>query len=118
ARVLLLTTVEQVDSTTVTIEECPFSLARDLPLLEEAVTRTQAALVILDSLDTCRPSDLRQVLPALAQLAQRTGCAILLVCPLAPGQATAAPKPGSLELLKAVQSGLRILSDPEDRERQ
>src|SRR6266700_323928 len=81
ARVLLLTTVEQVDSDKVKIEERPFSLASDLHVLEEAVARTHAALVILDSLDTCRPNDLRQALPALAQLAQRSGCAILLVRP-------------------------------------
>ena len=118
ARVLLLTTVAQVDSATVTIEDRPFSLARDLHLLEEAVARTNASLVILDSLDTCRPSDLRQALPALTQLAQRTGCAILLVCPIAPSSPAAAPKPGSLELLKAVRSSLRIISDPEDKERQ
>jgi aryl-alcohol dehydrogenase-like predicted oxidoreductase len=78
ARVLLLTTVEQVDSTTVTIEERPFSLVKDLYLLEEAVERTHAALVILDSLDACRPGELRRALPALARLAQRSGCAILL----------------------------------------
>ncbi len=118
AHVLLLTTVAQVDSTTVTIEERPFSLVKDLHLLEEAVERTHAVLVILDSLDTCRPSDLRQALPALTQLAQRTGCAILLVCPLAPHSPAAAPKPSSLELLRAMRSSLRIISDPEDKERQ
>jgi hypothetical protein len=119
ARVLLLTTVEQVDSAKVTIEDRPFALARDLYLLEEAVARTHAALVILDSLDACRPNDLRQVLPALAQLAQRSGCAILLVRPIAPHQTpTAAYKPGSLELLAAVRSSLLIQSDPEDTERQ
>ena len=118
ARVLLLTTVAQVDSDKVTIEDRPFSLARDLCFLEEAVARTNAALVILDSLDTCRPGDLRQALPALAQLAQRTGCAILLVRPIAAHPPTAAPKPGSLELLAAVRSSLLIQSDPEDRQRQ
>jgi hypothetical protein len=118
ARVLLLTTVAQVDSDKVTIEDRPFSLARDLYLLEEAVTRTHAALVILDSLDACRSNELRQAIPALAQLAQRSGCAILLVCPIAPHSPAAAPKPGSLELLRTVRSGLRIISDPEDRQRQ
>src|SRR6266702_826757 len=118
ARVLLLTTVAQVDSDKVKIEDRPFSLARDLYLLEEAVTRTHAALVILDSLDTCRPGELRQALPALAQLAQRTGCAILLVRPIAAPQGAHAQKPGSLELLAAVRSSLLIQSDPEDRQRQ
>src|SRR6266705_711727 len=118
ARVLLLTTVAQVDSATVTIEDRPFSLASDLHVLEEAVARTHAALVILDSLDTCRPGDLRQALPALAQLAQRNGCAILLVRPIAPSPPAAAPKPGSLELLAAVRSSLLLQSDPEDRQRQ
>src|SRR6266571_3992852 len=118
ARVLLLTTVEQVDSDKVKIEDRPFSLARDLYLLEEAVARTHAALVILDSLDACRPGELRQTLPALAQLAQRSGCAILLVRPIAPSTPAAAPKPGSLELLAAVRSSLLIQSDPEDRQRQ
>jgi AAA domain len=60
ARVLLLHTVEQVDSDKVTIEDRPFSLARDLCFLEEAVTRTHAALVIIDSLDACRPTELHQ----------------------------------------------------------
>ncbi len=118
ARVLLLTTVAQVDSDKVTIEDRPFSLARDLCFLEEAVTRTNAALVILDSLDACSPGALRQTLPALAQLAQRTGCAILLVRPIAPHPPAAAPKTGSLDLLTSVRSGLRIVSDPEDKERQ
>src|SRR6266567_1865966 len=118
ARVLLLTTVEQVDSATVTIEERPFSLASDLHVLEEAVARTHAALLILDSLDTCRPNDLRQALPALAQLAQRSGCAILLVRPIAPSPPAAAPKPGSLELLAAVRSSLLLQSDSEDQQRQ
>ena len=115
ARVLLLNTVEQVDSDNVTIEDRPFSLARDLYLLEEAVARTHAALVILDA---CSPSELRQALPALAQLAQRTGCAILLVRPIAPHPPAAAPKTSSLDLLTAMRSGLRIVSDPEDKERQ
>jgi len=115
ARVLLLTTVEQVDSDKVKIEEHPFSLARDLYLLEEAVTRTHAALVILDA---CSSSELRQALPALAQLAQRTGCAILLVRPIAPYPPAAAPKTSSLELLAAVRSSLLLQSDPEDRQRQ
>src|SRR6266705_1673295 len=118
ARVLLLTTVAQVDSDKVKIEDRPFSLARDLYLLEEAVTRTHAALVILDSLDTCRPGELRQALPALAQLAQRNGCAILLVRPIAPSPPAAAPKTGSLELLAAVRSSLLIQSDSEDQQRQ
>src|SRR6266705_6370340 len=118
ARVLLLTTVAQVDSATVTIEERPFSLASDLHVLEEAVARTHAALLILDSLDTCRPGDVRQALPTLAQLAQRSGCAILLVRPIAAPQAALAQKPGSLELLAAVRSSLLIQSDPEDRQRQ
>src|SRR6266581_1622187 len=118
ARVLLLTTVAQVDSTTVTIEERPFSLARDLHVLEEAVARTHAALLILDSLDACRPNDLRQALPALAQLAQRSGCAILLVRPIAAPQGAHAQKPGSLELLAAVRSSLLIQSDSEDQQRQ
>src|SRR6266702_3084619 len=96
----------------------PGTLASDLHVLEEAVARTHAALLILDSLDTCRPNDLRQALPALAQLAQRSGCAILLVRPIAPGPPAAAPKPGSLELLAAVRSSLLLQSDPEDQQRQ
>src|SRR6266700_1690082 len=118
ARVLLLTTVEQVNSDNVKIEERPFSLARDLYLLEEAVARTHAALVILDSLDACSPGALRQALPALAQLAQRTGCAILLVRPIAAPQGAHAQKPGSLELLAAVRSSLLLQSDSEDQQRQ
>src|SRR5262249_15611239 len=73
ARVLLFHTVEQVDSEKVTIEDRPFSLARDLRFLEEAVERSHAALLILDSLDTCRAGELREVLPSLTQLAQRSG---------------------------------------------
>ena len=118
ARVLLLNTVEQVDSDHVKIDDRPFSLARDLFFLEEALTRTHAALLIIDSLDTCRPDELRQTLPALAQIAERTGCAILLVRPIAPHQVAPAQKPGSIELLTAVRSSLLILSDPDDEQRQ
>jgi archaellum biogenesis ATPase FlaH len=106
SHVLLLNTVEHLDTGKAKFDERPFSLTRDLCFLEEAITRINAVLAIIDSLDTCRFGELRKILPTLAQLAQRTGCAILLICPLRQTHIHTASirSTGPLDLLVAVRS--------------
>jgi hypothetical protein len=108
SHVLLLNTVEYIDTAKGKFDERPFSLTRDSCFLEEAITRINAALVIIDSLDTCRSGDLRRILPTLAQLAQRIGCAILLIRPLSKSHTyvTSSRSSSPLELVVAVRSSL------------
>ena len=87
SRVLLLNTVVSFDEKRLGIYDRPFSLSRDLNDLEIEIKRTNAILVILDPLmallgrniDSSRDQDVREVFTPLAQLAERTGCAILIV---------------------------------------
>lgn len=68
------------------LAERSFSLQTDLAHLERTITQKGTVLVIVDPVsnymgaaDTYRESDVRQVLTPLAQLAERTGVAVLLV---------------------------------------
>jgi len=81
AQVMLLNTIESLDTRRTTLHDRPFSLPTDLPTLAASITRHNAQLVIIDPLATVlRASQSTDVtLLQLAQLAEQTGCAILLV---------------------------------------
>src|SRR5947208_16644792 len=86
SQVLLLNTVESLDVKRVQLCERPFSLSQDLDILEDAIKRMQAVMVIVDPLmavlghnvDSSRDQDVREVFTPLAQLAERTGCEVLI----------------------------------------
>jgi hypothetical protein len=100
-----------------------FSLADDLPLLEDEVKRARALLVLIDPLncylqgvDTYRGADVRRVLTPLAAMADRTGCAVLVVQHLNKGEGNALYRPGgSVDFVAAARSVLGVAPDP-DRE--
>ena len=96
--------------------ERPFSLTHDLAHLEEAIQRTSARLVIIDSPDICRDQLMRPLLPRLTQLARLTDSAILLVRPL--NRPLPAPlRPTflhTLPLISSVHSALLLIPDPDD----
>ena len=127
SQVLLLNTVEDLDAKRRKIYDRPFSLAHDLDLLEKAIKRMQAVLVIIDplmavlgnSIDSSRDQSVREVFTPLAQLAERTGCAILMIRHLSRGTAG---QPlyrgaGSLGIIAAARSGLIVAADPSDEHR-
>src|SRR5712691_11447083 len=130
SHVFLLTSVPTGAATpTATPQERPFCLADDLDLLEATIKRLHATLVIIDPLHavlesarahSSSPASRRQtprsLLSALARLAQRSGCAILLVRSVIPKRSDLlhARPTGSPELLSAVPSGLLLTCDPAD----
>ncbi len=123
-QVLLLNTVEGFDAKRVRIGECPFSLSHHLEILEDKIKRVQALLVIFDPLmailghniDSSRDQDVREVFTPLAQLAERTGCAMLIIRHLNKGSAD---NPlyrgaGSIGIIAAARMGLIVAHHPDD----
>ncbi len=124
---LLLNTVEDLDPKRIQIYDRPFSLAQDLEILEDAIKRMQAVLVIIDplmavlgnSIDSSRDQSVRDVFTPLAQLAERTGCAILMIRHLSRGSAghPLYRGAGSIGIIAAARSGLIVAADPADEHR-
>ncbi len=106
------------------IVDRPFSLSHDLELLERAIKRTNALLVVLDplmavlgqSIDSSRDQAIREVFTPLAQLAERTGCAILIIRHLTKGTSDNAlyRGAGSIGIIAAARTGLLVAQDPSD----
>ena len=127
SQVLLLNTVEDLDPKRRKIYDRPFSLAQDLEILEDAIKRMQAVLVIIDPLmavlgntiDSSRDQSVREVFTPLAQLAERTGCAILMIRHLSRGSAghPLYRGAGSIGIIAAARSGLIVAPDPSDEQR-
>ena len=103
------------------------SLTKDLSVIERAIERVGAGLVIVDPLtaflsektDSYKDQDMRRALAPVATLAERTRAAILIVRHLtkAAGGNTLYRGGGSIAIIGAARSGLVIAQDPEDPER-
>jgi AAA domain-containing protein len=109
------------------IFEYPFSLSRDLEDLEKTIKRRKAKLVVLDPLmavlgrdaSASSDQDVREVLIPLAQLAERTECAILIIRHLNKGSSS---NPlyrgaGSIGIIGTARIGLIVVRDPDDEQR-
>src|SRR6266851_3997344 len=97
----------------------PFSLPGDEHFLENIITRTEAVLVIIDTLDICQPHQRQRALPRLVDLADRTGCAIVLTRPRTTsrsGQDAPIHSTAPLDLRAFVSSSLLIAPYPGDSE--
>src|SRR5260370_35000324 len=102
----------------------PFLLSRDLKDLEVGIKRTKAILVVIDPLtallgrniDSSRDQDVREVFTPLAQLAERIGCAILLIRHLNKGSSDNIlyRGAGSIGIIAAARTGLLVAHDPND----
>jgi len=124
SHVLLLNRVQALDPKKMAVVDRPFSLAHDLELLEKAIKQTNAVLVVLDPLmavlghhvDSSRDQDIREVFTPLAQLAERTGCAILMIRHLKKGTSHNAlyRGAGSIGIIAAARTGLLVAQDPYD----
>jgi archaellum biogenesis ATPase FlaH len=127
SRILLLNTVEGLDAKKMKVNDRPFSLSHDLEALEEAIKRTQAVLIILDplmavlghSIDSSRDQDVREVFTPLAQLAERTNCAVLVIRHLNKGASKDAlyRGAGSIGIIAAARTGLIVARDPYEENR-
>lgn len=102
----------------------PISLPEDIALLEGAMERVAARLVIVDPLmaflssytNAHKDQDIRHVLARLKSLAERTGAAMLLVRHLnkLPGGNPLYRGGGSIGIIGAARSGLIVAQDPDD----
>jgi len=97
---------------------------KDLAALEEAITRHNCKLVIIDPLmaylpdgiDAHRDQEIRRVLAPIADLAQRTSAAILVIRHLNKSSTSNAlyRGGGSIGIVGAVRSALLVAKDPDD----
>jgi hypothetical protein len=96
----------------------------DLDVIEEVIRQSSAGLLIVDVLmaylpgrvDSHRDQDVRAVLHRLAELAERTGCTILLLRHL---NKTGGGNPmyrggGSIGIVGAARAGFLLAADPDD----
>lgn len=97
----------------------------DIAALEKAIAEVEAKLIIVDPVmaytagaDTHVDSEVRSVLSRLAELAQRTGVAILAVRHLnkAGGSNPLYRGGGSIGFIASARSGLLVAPDPDDME--
>lgn len=99
---------------------------RDVGAIGEAIERTGARLLIVDVLmaylggrtDSHRDQDVRAVLAPLSALADRTGCAVLLLRHLnkAPGGSPLYRGGGSIGIVGACRTGYVVALDPDDEQ--
>ncbi len=104
-----------------------YSIPRDLGLIEQAIAEVDGALFVIDplvahldpGLNAFRDQDVRRALGPLATMAERTGCAVVVVRHL---RKTAGGNPlyrggGSVGIIAAARVGLLVAADPQDPER-
>jgi hypothetical protein len=99
----------------------------DLPRVEAAIARVGAGLLIVDPLmayldgntNSYRDQDVRRALRPLAELAERTGVAVVVIRHLnkAPGGPAMYRGGGSIGIIGAARIALLVGRDPEDEDR-
>jgi putative DNA primase/helicase len=109
------------------IEERPFSIPRDLPVLEEEIRKHGAVFIMLDPLMAILDpqlkakdgQDVRQALTPLARLLERTECACMIIRHFNKGSSDNAllRGAGSMDIIGAARSGLIVVPDPDDNDR-
>jgi len=127
SQVHLLNTTVTYDAKTQEVYERPLSLSQDLKDLEMGIIRNQAILIVIDPLmavlgrniDSSRDQDVREVLTPLAQIAERTGCAILIIRHLNKGNSANSlyRGAGSIGIIAAARVALLVAHDPGDEQK-
>src|SRR5215207_5203867 len=122
SRVLSLATVTDEEGL-----ERPISIPEDIPIIENAIGRVGAVLVIIDPLmaffgadiDSYKDQNVRRALAALASLGERTGAAIVIVRHLnkSGGKTPIYRGGGSIGIIGAARSGMMVGEDPDDENR-
>jgi hypothetical protein len=121
SRIVALTAIMDAEG-----ERLP-ALPLDLAAIERAISEVDAALVIIDplmafldsSVNSWRDQDVRRALAPLARLAERTGCAVVLLRHLnkSAGSHALYRGGGSIGIVGAARVGLLVAADPDDDER-
>jgi AAA domain len=127
SRIRMLTIIERPDPRTDQPHFSHFTLPTHLPTLMQSIQRTEAVLVIIDPLvsvldrtiSVSNDQQMRNVLIRLANLAQYTNCAILLVRHLTKGSLN---NPlyrgsGSVGIIASARSSLLVVRDPSDEQK-
>ena len=120
----LLNLVEDLDAKKMQVTDRPFSLSHDLEVLEAEIKRTKAVLVVLDPLAAVlehpsREQNVREVFTPLAQLAEDTNCAILIIRHLGKGVSHNAlyRGAGSIGIIASARTGLIVTRHPNEENR-
>jgi len=102
----------------------PWSMPRDLDVLQQLVARSGARLVVIDPLnavlgsavDSYRDQDVRGALKPLSRMAEETGAAVVVVRHLTKGGGGNAlyRGGGSIGIIGAARAGLLVAKDPDD----
>jgi len=122
ARAVALSTVPDAEG-----NERQVAIPDDLHVIEAAIERVGAVLVVIDPLmaflpgevNSHRDQDVRRALAPLARLAERTGTAVVVIRHLNKGQGgnVLYRGGGSIGIVGAARSGLLIAKDPENESR-
>src|SRR5579859_590341 len=118
SQILLLNTAETLDIQRITLYDRPFSLPDHLTILEDTIACHHPLLVIIDPLTIVirgSQSPINEILFQLAALAERTGCAILLVRHLTSPRAAHSliRDTGFPGFTAAIPTILRLIKDPD-----
>jgi len=106
--------------------ERPFSLPGDIPLLEAAITRVKAGLVVIDPImaivgnkDVYRDNEVRMALAPLRAIAEKTGVSLCMTRHLTKGGGENAlyRGGGSIAFIGLARIGLLVTRDPVDESR-
>jgi hypothetical protein len=101
----------------------PVAIPRDLPAIENVITRNGVVLVIVDvlmayldgSVDSYRDQDVRRALYPLAMMADRTGCCIVTIRHFTKSGTRAIHRGGgSVGIGGAARAGFMVATDPDD----
>ncbi len=124
AKVTALEAVGDVDVETGEVHERPVYLPQDIPAVCQAIQEHGAVLAIIDPLmafldgdvNAHRDQDIRRALRPLAQCAQETGAAVVVIRHLnkAPGGKAIYRGGGSIGIAGAARSALLVAEDPDD----
>lgn len=127
SRVRAIQLVKVVNEDTGEVWERPFSIVSDLPLVEDAIAEVGAKLVVIDpimacldsSIDSHKDQQVRTALVPLIKLAERTGCAVVIIRHLSKNETGNAlyRGGGSIAFIGAARSALLLAKHPEDEEK-
>jgi RecA-family ATPase len=123
SRIVSIGSITTTDLGTGYTYERPFLLPDDLTVLEQAIERVQAKLVIIDPLmaifgsrDTYKDSEVRLTLAPVQMLIEKAGAACVMIRHLtkAGGSNALYRAGGSIAFIATARSGLMVLKDPTD----
>jgi len=123
SRIVSISSIPTLNPNTNYTYERPFMLPFDFKILQKAIERVQAKLVVIDPLmaifsskDTYKDNEVRMALAPVQRLIEQAGTACLMVRHLSKTSGTNAlyRAGGSIAFIAIARSGLMVLKDPTD----